>query len=349
LRRFTKKLAVAVLAVIGGYWAARVATPLVIPEADGPQVSKATPVATELSVPASDSTRSTASGSGDALITEVLNRVEHNRPNVMAKVRQSMRTGHDRFTGEGAYWQQNVGNLRKSRWELKTLIGDDEAFVTQIFDGDYVWTDRRLPGQRNVSRINISRVRRELALNSPQLFPEGQGRGGDELNLEVLARGGISQLVADLNRLFIFGEEQTLRRGERTVRAVLGRWRPAELERQWPGLSTSGADDWPEHLPHHVLVYIDSNDFFPYLVEYRGGDQASLAESAASHFPAPDPLASFEFIDVQFANPVPSELFQFTPAESDWHDETGSIVERLKPAAPKEEEPATARRNGTWR
>jgi hypothetical protein len=347
LRRFSRKLAVAAIAVVGGYWAARVVTPLVMPEPENPAASSVTPVASTGVHAKSDSKPGAASGAGDALILDVLQRLDR-YPYVAAKVRQSMRVGRERFTGEGAYWQQGQGNLRKSRWELKTLLGDDEAFVAQVFDGDYVWTDRRVPGQRSVSRINISTVRRELAANAPQMLSPGQGRGPDELNPEVLARGGVSQLMADLRRNFAFDEEQTLRRGERTVRAVLGRWRADELEREWPGLS-AGGDGWPEQLPHHVLLYIDNDNFFPYLVEYRGGDQASLAQSEAACFPAQDPLASFEFIDVQFAHSFQAELFQFTPTGSDWRDETASVIERLKPPPPKAEEPATARRNGTWR
>jgi hypothetical protein len=101
-------------------------------------------------------------------------------------------------------------------------------------------------------------------------------------------------------------------------------------------------------LPHHVLVHIDNDDLFPYLVEYRSGAQASLATSAANCFPSHEPLASFEFIDVQFAVAMPAELFQFSPAETDWHDVTAGAIERLRPP-PKAEEPSTARRPASWR
>ena len=109
------------------------------------------------------------------------------------------------------------------------------------------------------------------------------------------------------------------------------------------------ANNWPDHLPHHVLVCIDNDDFFPYLIEYRGGDQAVLAGSAAACFPCALPLASFEFIDVKFDIPNRAELFEFTPTESGWHDESGTVIDRLRPTPPKPEETAAARRNGTWR
>jgi hypothetical protein len=351
LRRFTRKLAVAVLAVVGGYWAAQTVTPLLTERATNAQSATlaATASAASTPPPAVDSTAAlVASGDGEKLIASVLDSLER-RPNVAAKIRQSMRIGGDRFAGEGNYWQQGVGNLRRARWELKTLLGADEAFVTQICDGDHVWTDCKLPGERKVTRIDVARVRRELAAEGIQSSLEGQGRAAPvEFRGELLVRGGASQLIADLHSLFQFGEEQTLRHGDRTVRAVIGRWRPEALERVWPGLNSASIGGWPEHLPHHVLVHIDNDDLFPYLVEYRSGAQASLATSAANCFPSHEPLASFEFIDVQFAVAMPAELFQFSPAETDWHDVTAGAIERLRPP-PKAEEPSTARRPASWR
>jgi hypothetical protein len=130
---------------------------------------------------------------------------------------------------------------------------------------------------------------------------------------------------------------------------VVGQWRPEQLERVWPGISTASVGDWPSHLPHHVLLYIDANDRFPYFIEYRGADQAELATSAVAHYPADDPLASFEFIDVQFAAAMPADTFQFTPPDnSSWTDVTARVIEELRaPPAPMAED--TARREGTWR
>jgi len=154
--------------------------------------------------------------------------------------------------------------------------------------------------------------------------------------------------VAGLQRCFTFGPDQTLRRGQRTVRAVIGTWRPEALERIWPSLSTRDPAEWPSHLPHHVLVYVDNDDVFPYLIEYRGPAQASLSTAAAGHFPAHDALAVIEFVDVYFATPMPASLFQFSPAEINWHDVTGRVIDQLRPPAPAAEA-STARRQGTWR
>jgi hypothetical protein len=333
------KLAVAILAVAGGYYAARLLAPATDRQADGigadillsPQEPDKPPILD-----------GSASGDGQKLVLMVLETLER-RPNIAAKVRQSMRVGKERLTGEGDFWQQGLGNQRRTRWELKTALAGDAAFITQVCDGDHVWMDRKLGGDRLTTRIDVARVRRELAAAE---LPK-QGRGAVAESELLLVRGGLSQLVADLHRCFVFGPDQTLRRGDRSVNAVIGQWRPDELERQWPGLTT-GAEGWPSHLPHHVLMYIDNDDLFPYLVEYRSGTQAALATSNAAFFPSHEALAEFEFVDVQFAAAMPANLFDFEPAENDWHDVTARVVEQLMPPPPKLEEIA-ARRSGTWR
>jgi hypothetical protein len=353
LRRFTTRLAMAALAIGGGYWAARTLAPSNQPGPSppgqgGPAVAGlvgADAVSSSQAASTADPVlEASASGDGEKLILTVLETLER-RPNIAAKVRQSMRVGSDRLTGEGEFWQQGVGNQRRTRWELKTVLAGDTAFVTQVCDGDHVWTDRKLPGDRRTTRIDVGRVRRELAAAASSAE---QGRAPLGTAPELLARGGLSQLLADLHRCFAFGPEQTLRRGDHTVKAVIGLWRPEQLERAWPGLST-GASEWPPHLPHHVLLYVDNDDLFPYLVEYRGGAQAELATSSAAYFPAQEALAGFEFIDVQFAATMPSSLFEFTPAESDWHDVTARVIDELRPPAPKPEETASSHRSGTWR
>jgi hypothetical protein len=339
LRRLTIKLAAAILAVAGGYYAARLLAPATGRQPDA-VAADALPSPSAPVEPAA--IEAAASGDGEKLVLMVLETLER-RPNIAAKVRQSMRVGKERLTGEGDFWQQGLGNQRRTRWELKTALTGDTAFVTQVCDGDHVWTDRKLAGDRHTTRIDVTRVRRELAAaDSPE-----QGRGTLTESQLLLVRGGLSQLVADLHRCFVFGPEQTLRRGDRTVKAVVGQWRPEQLERQWPGLVTS-AEDWPSHLPHHALLYVDNDDWFPYLVEYRSGSQAELASSNAAYLPSQDALAEFEFVEVQFAAAMPANLFEFTPPENDWHDVTARLVEQLRPPAPKLEETA-ARRSGTWR
>jgi len=335
LRRFTKNLAAAALAIGGGYCGAQMlaSRPMTTPDVAG-----AASVGTDAG--------SIHHGSGDELILKSLDALER-RPNIAARLRHSLRLGPQRLAGEGQFWQQGLGNQRRTRWEVKTLVDGDELFVTQVYDGEDVWTDRKLLGVRKTSRIDVAKVRRELRDSQ-----DAAGQGGAtpaEAPLELMARGGVSQLIAALHRSFTFGPARILQRGHRTVHAVIGHWRPEPLEQIWPSLSTKDSSEWPTHMPHHVLVYIDNDDRFPYVIECRGGAQAGLATSSAAHFPAHDPLARFEFIDVRFASVMPASLFQFTPVDANYHDVTRRVIDQLRPPAAPTPDANTARRQGTWR
>jgi hypothetical protein len=272
----------------------------------------------------------------------MISRSLERRPNIVAKVRQVVRVDQERLAGTGAYWQQGVGNLRRTRWELETRVGDDVAYVVQVYDGEYVWTDRKLPGTRKVTRVDTKTIRRELNLQG-----EGQGGAGDG-SFDLAARGGLSQLAANLDRCFTFGAPQPMQMGERTMLAVIGVWRPEQLEKEWPTLSTKSPDEWPAHLPHHVLVYVDSNELFPYLIEYRSGADARLATDPTGYFATREPLALFEFIEVQFfAAAMPANLFQYTPPDPSWHDVTSRVIAELR--TPQPVDAAQAPRDGSWR
>ena len=339
MRRFTSRAIIALLAIVGGYWAAHTLAPLAMSPLEGEKPDALAQAPTVMSV-------SVAAGgpSGDQLVQEVINRSLERRPNIAAQVRQLVRIGDERLNGKGSYWQQGVGNLRRTRWELETHVGADPAFVTQVYDGEYVWTDRKLPGTRKVTRVGMEAIRREL--NSQ--VGAGQG-GGIPGFTDAAARGGLSQLVTSLTRCFTFSSPQPMQLGERTMLAVIGTWRPEQLEKVWPGLLTKPPEEWPNHLPHHVLLYIDSSELFPYLIEYRGGDDATLVTDPHGVFATRNPLALFEFLDVEyFGSTMPASLFQYTPPDPSWHDVTSKVIEELRATATKSPAEMT-QREGTWR
>ncbi|HEX6960286.1 MAG TPA: hypothetical protein VF175_00350 [Lacipirellula sp.] len=339
MRRLPLKLAIAAVAIGGGYWVAMTLAPL-----------RPTAVQTSPLIPIQPASNEGAPGVGndDQVILDMLDTLER-RPNIAAKIRQSIRLRQDQVTGEGVFYQQGVGNQRRTRWELTMLVAGERAFVTQVFDGEVVWTDRRLPSTRKVTRVDIGALRRQIVASSAGAG-QGAGLAGETMG-ELLARGGLSQLAAGLHRSFTFGPRQTLQRGNQLIVAVVGQWRPEELERAWPGLAAASLEEWPSHLPHHVLVYVGANDRFPYFIEYRGSDQAALVNTSEAYLPARDAMASFEFIDVQFAAAMPADVFQYTPPDNSWHDITSRLAEEVRPLpgvgpAP---EASTAQREGERR
>lgn len=334
MRRFTSKLAVATLAIGAGYVAAQMLAPAwrLATSTDAPPAAVAELVASP----------TPSSVEGDELVLGVLDRLER-RPNVAAKVRQTLRHGDQSYSGVGRYWQQYVGNQRRTRWELKTALDDEAAFFTQIYDRDYVWTDRQTPTGRAVTRIDLQRVRRDLGMTP---FDQGQG-AADATRQELLVRGGMTQVLAELHRNFTFSPPQLVRQGNRESLALVGRWRPEFLAAAWPTAVGGDLGEWPPHLPHHVLLHVTARDLFPHLIEYRGPEDAALAASAAGHRPSRNPLASYVLDDIQFAAPMPEKQFEGF-AQSDWRDVTARAMERLQPP-PSPEREKTAGRYGDVR
>jgi hypothetical protein len=338
LRPFPRRAALAVLAIAGGYAIAR-------------SFELRMPVETKSSLPASTTvvTGGELAGvdpSGDVVLTRALAALER-WPNVAGRFRQSMRVGDELQSGRGDYWQQGVGNQRRTYWQWQTRVDGQQAAFVQVYDRNgHLWTDVRFrPGQRTVTRVNVASLRRDLAL---AVDAANEGRGGPTAaELEVLARGGLSQLVAELRRAFAFGPPTAVVEQDRPMIALVGTWREDALHRQWQSLSTESPSDWPGHLPHHVVVKLGREDYFPYVVEYRRGADAGLASSVVG---VSDPLARIEFFDVRWGVVnVDERLFEFTPADVEWRDETAAALERLRPTPPPTAPMPVAQREGTWR
>jgi hypothetical protein len=337
-RRLPRRALVALLAIAGGYAAAR-ALQLKLP-ADGPAAVDATTVSS-----GDPALLAAVDGDGNALLLRSLTNLER-WPNLYARYRQAVRVGEDLQSGVGEYWQRGVGNTRCTCWQWQTVVDGQQAVFAQVYDrGGYLWTDTRFPERRTVTRVNVGNLRRDLAA---AVSRAGQGgtAGASAAELELLARGGLSQLVAELRRSFEFGPPVSATLDGRTVAAIVGQWRSEALAQQWQGLSPNSADGWPSHLPHHVVVMVGIEDSFPYRVEYRRGSDAALVGSVT---PAGDPLARFEFFDVEKGSVSMDRLFEFTATDVDWRDVTGAVLERLRPTPPVTETPPLARRDGAWR
>ncbi len=293
MRLLPRRAVVAVLALVGGYFAARFFA-LKLPVGEPAVVG----------VPASSGESSPelahVDPDGDALVAGVLARLER-WPNLAARYRQSVRVGEELQSGVGEYWQEGVGNTRRTCWQWQTLIDGRQAVFAQVYDKDgHLWTDVDFPDvaadlRRNVTRVNVGSLRRDLALAVNAAGQGGAGQSAEEL--ELLASGGLSQLVAELRRSFSFGSPSLETLDGKSLIAVVGRWRPEALKRQWQSLSPDDPSGWPSHLPHHVVVKIGRDDFFPYAIEYR---RASDAVAIASVTGVSDPLARFEFFDVRW-------------------------------------------------
>lgn len=240
--------------------------------------------------------------------------------NVHAKVRQDTFLGDKQLSSTGDYWQHGAGNQRRTRWEMKTVIAGKRATLLQVFDSTRLWTDRNLPGRRDVEVVDFLRISQQLAAAEFQDAPVARQR---QL---TLLRGGLSALLAELLERFEFSDPQRVRVGDEQATAVLGEWKPAARSQ----LLGDDVQRLPRHIPHHVLLIVDQAYLFPRLVEYRRVDDASLATDEDGFTPAARPLSRFEFFAVETRASIDARQFRYSEPDHGVRDETRRVLDRIQ-------------------
>jgi len=273
----------------------------------------------------------TASGqapslSGNEFVARTLHVLEEH-VSIAAKFRYEARLHDQKIVGTGNYWQQRTQSDRVTRWEIQTQIGEQTASFVQVYNGNYLWTDRHLPSVRQVHRLDVAWLQARLR-------EESRGGATDKREAWIAAvqrRGGLGQMLADLLRNFDFQPPQTTQLNGLPVNALIGHWQPEQLLYHWPDAAKLGSEqtpEWPEQLPHHVLLLVGKNRF-PYVCEHRREADARLATSLAGLRPSADPLLRYEIFETQFAVAIPQEKFQYFPGDIPWTDETTVVLEQL--------------------
>ncbi len=107
---------------------------------------------------------------GNQFVAQVLITLEHHE-SIAAKLRHESRLHDQKLVGSGNYWQQRTQDQRVIRWEMQTQIADQTASFVQVYDGNHLWTDRRLPSGRQVHRLDVAWLQARL---------REEGRGGSD-------------------------------------------------------------------------------------------------------------------------------------------------------------------------
>ena len=282
---------------------------------------------------------------GNQFATHVLATLERH-VSVIARIRHRVHLGNYKLTGSGRYWQQGVGNQRKTRLLLQTQIANQTASLIQVFNGRYLWTDQQLPSGRKVTRLDPASMQVGLSGGGTPITRQGQATSATTLLSAAASRGSFCGQLADLIRQFDFTDPQSIPLHGAPHVALIGHWKKAELARVWPGgikdpTATIRSLDqertaeellalWPPQLPHHVLLLVGPQNLYPYLIEYRRAIDAPLASTPAGMQPSQDPLARYEQFEVQFAAQIDDRLFEMASRDIDWTDETPQRIKQLK-------------------
>lgn len=251
---------------------------------------------------------------------------------IRARIVESVSIGARSFKAEGHYLQRG---LKDNDWRLKlelTLkIGQTEASLLEICDGDVLWTrhqinsgKRKLPKEVGEHANDPVITRRNLR----QILDTVRNNNSVPENLIIadLGLGGLPALLGSLDQSLDFTaiKEDTLR--SQPVYVVQGTWTDTMLAR-WQGKATAERDGKPlaEYIPDQVRVYVAQKTGFPLRLLY-------LKKLSGRNF---RPMLMLDFIDVAINQPVDKSEFEFVvPDKPPPLDMTYEYLMQIQPGTP---------------
>jgi hypothetical protein len=293
-------------------------------------------------------TQSQPKSPGDQLFAQAIAQLDR-RSSVSARIRHLVgMPGQQLLTGRGSYWQQGSGDELRVRFELQ--IAGQEASLLQVSNNRFLWTERRLPVGRTVTRVKLWELRADAINNSPQLGDIQPGNASwTSTPSELIAQsGGLPSMLSSLQENFTFLPPQPMRlvlssqtEGQTAsipYFATVGHWRKEKLAAILPPKDgeTAKPDEAPQvpaRLPEEVLIFFGQSDLFPYRLEYRKLQTPVAANQAGAAIPyqlAANPMVVLEFEEVQFDVAIDAGQFNYAPGDSDFTDQTESALQRIR-------------------
>jgi hypothetical protein len=298
---------------------------------------------------------STSASAGDKLLQQAAAMLDR-RASVSARLRHQVAISGKEIYGAGSYWQQGTGAELRVRLELQ--IAGQDASLLQVSNSRFLWTDRRLPTGREVSRIDLRQLRAESGPDESGLEELSPGGAGWSVTRPewIAHSGGLPSVLSSLATSFSFLPPQAMRLAAQSdepsasipVFAVVGHWRTAKLRQLLARNQSAEAgfseplsredqisllNALPARLPQEVLLLVGQSDLFPYRIEYRrletrlGGSEETppIPYQLSAH-----PLAVLELTDVLFDGPIAAGQFDYAPGDAAWSDQTAATLERLR-------------------
>ena len=233
------------------------------------------------------------------------------RSSIKAEIEQTASIGTQQFQVSGQY----LSSGQKLR--LEYTIRPDQGVagsLLEVCDGKDLWSLITVAGTKRVTHRDVQLIKSAVTAN--RNVP-------DVVLTAELGLGGLTALLASLERTMIFDamKEESIEDGSLTV--VQGRWKPEILAR-WP---RSKDDMLPAYIPDFVRIWINPQAMFPTRIVYI----KRVVEKEKKVF---RPLVSLKFKNVEFNVPVSDDQFTFDPPEGVVpEDITRQFLDRMKKGA----------------
>jgi hypothetical protein len=272
-------------------------------------------------------------GDGQQLMKAAAHRV-FRQTSVSAKLRMDIELFEQRLLGMGSYMQVGEGEDKLFRYELNVQTDDHRITFLHVADGRFLWLRQEMPGAVDLGRVDLKRLRRELAKS------EGSVATSDPS--VWMALGGLSQLLAGLEANFDFGRIQLTTVGKTEMLSIEGVWNPNSRapapggRRQAPasGGTAGEAGSLAPHVPQRVHVLLGRDDLFPYRIEYFHRDPATTRpQDPKAEQNAWKTVARLEWYDVNLRAGIDPLRFVYKPDATQIEDRTHAMLKSLRTAA----------------
>ena len=201
------------------------------------------------------------------------------------------------------------------RLEFQIQSGGTVGKLLQVCDGEVLWTQRQVNESIRLTRQNVKQI----------LATAQTGAIDKNMLVAELGLGGITSLLASLERNMAFSAPETETVDGEPLRRLDGEWNAA-FQAQFKA-NPQLAKGLPTHIPDGSRVYFDRNDV-PRRIQYLKKEPKGETMR---------PMVTVDFQDVKWltdADVKPAD-FEFKPPEGVYPKEvTDEYIKQLQPKAP---------------
>jgi hypothetical protein len=227
-----------------------------------------------------------------------------------ADLTETVVIGDRKFKTTGTYLQ---GSTLKLRLELTVRLGDAEASVLEVCDGQVLWTRHRINKESRITRRDVTEILRAADAN-PNIE---RGRLIAELGL-----GGLPALLAAIQKSITFESSKNEEIDGKTFTVIEGTWNQDYLVRLRQ--ANGKQEELPPYVPDRVRIYFQQDNLFPRRILYL--KRNTVAKSYR-------PMVKLDFERVVPDAPVKDEDFYYVPPEDVLtEDITNSYIRQLTAA-----------------
>ena len=237
---------------------------------------------------------------------------------VQAEMVETVDLGLRRFRMKGSYLQ---GTDLKLRLEYDLLVGNTEAHLIEVCDGQILWTHQTIGTEERVTRRNVRQI---LSAAS------SAGKTPQNLLTAELGLGGLPGLLAGIQKSVQLEKQWEQDVNEQTFVVIEGGWKKS-FRSKFIGEDAAEDQPLPAFVPDQVRIYFEQESLFPRRILYLKRSEDGTRR----------PMVTLDFVDVRWDVELAEDTFNYTPPEKvARQDVTQAYINRFAP--PKQERAAEA-------